>query len=447
MSGSPATRVAEISHLYAGIGSHDVGARPANAGSSPAVRVARRSCRRAEFVGLTQQLLAAGVDAIQLRDKRLDDRRLLQRGRLLRERTRQSNCLFIMNDRPDLAVLSAADGIHVGQEELSGQGRSFDRRSGFPDWRIDPHARAGSAGSTGRGDNYIGCGPTFPSHTKSFPDFAGLEFLGQVSQNIRLPAFAIGGINSTNLPQVLETGVTRVALQHAVVDAPDPSGRGASDPQVTRQREVGMPYEVENKYRIEDVPATAQALIALGTEFSPAIEQIDTYFKHPVRNFAQTDEALRLRRVADQNQITYKGPKIDRSTKTRVELELPLAAGADRFSQYQELLERLDFQPVSEVKKRRQIGHLEWEGLPSKSAWTRSRAWGILLNWKSSPIRKDWSGPKSCVTRLASELGLSAPERRSYLEMLLEKDAEGDSENSRFGVAFANGSSGYKERV
>jgi thiamine-phosphate pyrophosphorylase len=72
------------------------------------------------------------------------------------------------------------------------------------------------------GASYIGCGPTFPSGTKHFDDFAGPDFLRQVAAEIALPAFAIGGIKLENLPQVLATGFTRVAIGGAIADQEHP---------------------------------------------------------------------------------------------------------------------------------------------------------------------------------------------------------------------------------
>jgi thiamine-phosphate pyrophosphorylase len=73
------------------------------------------------------------------------------------------------------------------------------------------------------GANYIGAGPTFPSKTKSFDKFPGLELLRAIAAEIRLPTFAIGGINAGNLSEVLATGVTRVAISGAVVNSADPA--------------------------------------------------------------------------------------------------------------------------------------------------------------------------------------------------------------------------------
>src|SRR5437867_1547125 len=88
-----------------------------------------------------------------------------------------------------------------------------------------------------------------------------------------------------------------------------------------------MHYEVELKFWVDDQPALRRALLSLGAEAPSSQVQIDSYFEHPARSFAQTDEALRVRQVQSRCLITYKGPKIDAATKTRVELELELAPG------------------------------------------------------------------------------------------------------------------------
>lgn len=170
---------------------------------------------------LVESLVTAGVGAIQLRDKRLDDRRLLERAQVVRAATSGTPTLFIMNDRPDLALLSGADGVHVGQDELTVKDarRILGVRGliGVSTHSID-QARAAVLD----GANYIGVGPTFPSTTKSFAEYTGLELLRAVHDEIRLPAFAIGGITPQNLPQVLATGIERVAVSGAIATAADP---------------------------------------------------------------------------------------------------------------------------------------------------------------------------------------------------------------------------------
>ncbi len=174
-----------------------------------------------EFERTAQGLVEAGVDVLQLRDKRLTDRDLIDRARRLRRLTGGTVTLLIINDRPDLAVLAQADGVHVGQEELSVK----DARSiAGPDMLIgvSTHSIEQARQAVLDGANYLGVGPTFPSGTKQFDHFPGLELLRAVSAEIRLPAFAIGGISRENVGQVMSAGFRRVAVSGAITGADDP---------------------------------------------------------------------------------------------------------------------------------------------------------------------------------------------------------------------------------
>ncbi len=180
---------------------------------------ARRS--EEEFTRVARGLVAAGAGVIQLRDKQVDDRTLLARARRLRRLTQDSDTLFIMNDRPDLAVLADADGVHVGQEELPvAEARKIvgpDRLVGLSTHSLEQARAAVLAGA-----DYIGVGPTFPSQTKQFDAFPGLELVRAVADEIALPAFVIGGVTLENLPQVLAQGGRRVAVAGAIVQARQP---------------------------------------------------------------------------------------------------------------------------------------------------------------------------------------------------------------------------------
>ncbi|MEK6250044.1 MAG: thiamine phosphate synthase, partial [Planctomycetales bacterium] len=162
----------------------------------------------------------ANVGMIQLREKCLDDRMLLERAHDLREVT-SGQSLFIMNDRPDLAVLSRADGVHVGQTEMSvkdvRQIIGADRLIG-----VSTHSLVQAKRAVLDGANYIGVGPTFPSRTKVFDEFPGLDLLAEVAAEIRLPAFAIGGINLQNASEVLAVGFQRLAVGSAIASADNP---------------------------------------------------------------------------------------------------------------------------------------------------------------------------------------------------------------------------------
>ena len=176
-----------------------------------------------EFERLARALIDAGADVLQLRDKRPGDRELLARASLLRTLTRGTETLMVINDRPDLAALAQADGVHLGQEDVSVKDAC---------WIVGPEVLVGvSAHSIEQarqavldGANYIGVGPVFPSATKQFEHFPGVELLRQVASEIRLPAFAIGGICRKNVAEVLAVGFTRIAVGAAVTGADDPAG-------------------------------------------------------------------------------------------------------------------------------------------------------------------------------------------------------------------------------
>ena len=107
-----------------------------------------------------------------------------------------------------------------------------------------------------------------------------------------------------------------------------------------------MTYEVEQKFPVADMAALESKLESLGATIAEPHGEIDLYFAHPGRNFAETDEALRIRRKGASNYITYKGPKIDRTTKTRQEIELPLPPGDDAPEAWVGLLAALGFAAV-----------------------------------------------------------------------------------------------------
>ncbi len=176
-----------------------------------------------ELANLAEQLLIAGVDMLQLRDKQFDDRILLARAALLRKITHAHDKLLIINDRPDLAKLSGADGVHLGQDDLPvGKARQIVGPTALVGLSTHRIEQAGEAVLLGA--DYLGVGPTFPSQTKQFDKFPGLDFIVQVAEQIKLPAFTIGGINAGNVSRVVEAGASRVAVSGSVINAADPPG-------------------------------------------------------------------------------------------------------------------------------------------------------------------------------------------------------------------------------
>lgn len=165
--------------------------------------------------------LDAGVDLIQVREKTMCDRNLVAHGRRVRRWTIEAGALYIVNDRPDLAVLTEADGVHVGQEELSVRDA---RRIVGPGKLVgvSTHTIEQARQAVLDGADYIGVGPVFASQTKQFQSFAGLPFVQEAVNEIRLPAFAIGGITTENVSEVLAAGVNRIAVSGAICSADDP---------------------------------------------------------------------------------------------------------------------------------------------------------------------------------------------------------------------------------
>ena len=171
---------------------------------------------------LVEQLVRAGVDLIQLRDKTLTDRELVEAGKLIGSLTRESKTLWVMNDRADLCVSSGADGLHVGQDELSvHEARMILRPNQFIG--VSTHSLAQAKQAVTDGADYIGIGPVFKSQTKRFDSHVGVEIISSVISEVTLPAFAIGGIDASNVGDVVEAGCRRVAVSSAVCNADDPT--------------------------------------------------------------------------------------------------------------------------------------------------------------------------------------------------------------------------------
>jgi thiamine-phosphate pyrophosphorylase len=193
------------------------------------------------FDRLVSSLVEVGVHAIQLRGKGLADHKLLARTRLLVQACRDSKTLALVNDRPDIAVLSGADGVHVGQEDLSIK----DVRTIVGTQMLvgmSTHALDEARAAVLDGANYLGVGPVFRSPTKDFAELAGLELVREVAAEIRAPWFAIGGIGPENIQQVLASGASRVAVSSAVTRADDPAAAAAG---LLRRLECSQPPSLE----------------------------------------------------------------------------------------------------------------------------------------------------------------------------------------------------------
>jgi adenylate cyclase class 2 len=180
-------------------------------------------------------------------------------------------------------------------------------------------------------------------------------------------------------------------------------------------------YEVEMKFPVADVPALESKLQKLGGVISEPKTEIDVYFAHPARDFVQTDEALRIRRKGASNFITYKGPKIDAVTKTRHEIDLPLPSGEDVAAVWTSLLGSLGFSPAGEVRKSRRKAQVEWQGRNVEVSLDCIDRLGSFVELELLAPAEGVAAARECILLLAKALELASSERRSYLELVLNR--------------------------
>jgi adenylate cyclase class 2 len=181
-----------------------------------------------------------------------------------------------------------------------------------------------------------------------------------------------------------------------------------------------MKYEVEQKFPIPDIAVVQSRLATLGETISAARLEVDVYYARPARDFTQPDEALRIRRVGESNCMTNKGPKIDSTTKTRHEIELPLAPGDESGRRCGELLESLGFRPIGEVRKQRRKATVIWQDRQVSAVLDDVEGLGLFAELELLCEPAEVEASKACIASLAQRLELQASERRGYIEMLLE---------------------------
>jgi adenylate cyclase class 2 len=183
--------------------------------------------------------------------------------------------------------------------------------------------------------------------------------------------------------------------------------------------------EVEVKYAVDDFGPVDAALAARGIAVGPARRDADQYFNAPDRDFAQTDEAFRIRSIGPKNYVTYKGPKIDRETKTRLEIEVPLADGENVAADFARVLTHLGYRPVAVVRKTRRVGEFIRDGFEMQVTLDMVDGVGRYAELEVVAPEDRAEAAKAAVLAAAAELGLTRSERRSYLQLLLEKQEAG----------------------
>ena len=183
-----------------------------------------------------------------------------------------------------------------------------------------------------------------------------------------------------------------------------------------------MSFEVEQKFRTDGHDGVASRLEALGAVRGPTVDQEDAYLRHPSRDFAATNEALRLRRVGGSNAVTYKGPKRGGPTKTREEIEVPFEPGAEALDQLRRVFERLGFGAVAVVRKARTPYRLESDGRAVEVVLDVAEGLGTFVEVETiAGGEADLAEAQRVVLSVAGRLGLTEVEPRSYLRMALER--------------------------
>lgn len=185
-----------------------------------------------------------------------------------------------------------------------------------------------------------------------------------------------------------------------------------------------MTYEVEQKFPVSGFAAVQSAAATLGAEFGPAEHQADRYFNHPGRDFADTDEALRIRSVGDWNCVTYKGAKLDAITKTRQEIEIEFAAGSAAAGKFAALLTALGFRETAVVQKKRRTAHLTRGAFATEITLDDVQGVGQFVELEIVATAEQLDAARQELAALTASLRLTKSERRSYLEMLLAKQGE-----------------------
>jgi len=184
------------------------------------VLITESLCRR-DWFETAQATIDGGADCLQLREKNLTDRELLHRAKRLAAVCRERGVLFLVNDRPDIAALANADGVHLGQDDLSvAAARRILPASAIVG--VSTHTIEQVHEAIAQAPDYIAVGPMFPSSTKLQDHIAGPQTLAAARSLTGLPLAAIGGIDATNAAEVLSAAPCALCVSSAVLAHPDP---------------------------------------------------------------------------------------------------------------------------------------------------------------------------------------------------------------------------------
>jgi thiamine-phosphate pyrophosphorylase len=178
---------------------------------------------RPDLVAFVTACIAGGVDIVQLREKHLEAKPLLERAWLVRAVCGEAGVPFILNDRPDLALEVEADGVHVGQDDAP---VALARRILGPDAIIglsthDAVDLAGATGATAPDVSYISAGPVEATPTKPGRPGTGLDYLALATARAAVPVFVTGGVTPAKIPALAEAGARHFVVVRYLTEAGD----------------------------------------------------------------------------------------------------------------------------------------------------------------------------------------------------------------------------------
>ena len=182
-----------------------------------------------------------------------------------------------------------------------------------------------------------------------------------------------------------------------------------------------MLYEVEMKFQVGDVSSFLHLLAKFDVRLGDSVEEQDFFYQHPSRDFAKTDEGLRIRHRNGEYRITYKGPKIDSLTKTRQEIELPLHCSAETAREWDALLLALGFRQAGIVRKSRRSAKWHHGNRDFSITLDHLESLGDFVEIETTAADSDLDCARESLLQLAKMLDLSENIRTSYLEMVLER--------------------------
>jgi len=192
------------------------------------------------YAEIALRAIAGGADVIQLRDKACGPRELCRIGRVIREITRKTGTLFIVNDRLDVALSCSADGIHLGQDDMrAGTARQIAPPGliiGVSVGTLEEAIRAVQEGA-----DYLALSPVFSTTSKNDAGPGrGLEALREIRRNTSIPVIAIGGVNPGNVNDAIAAGADGIAVISAVVGSPDITAAARDLKEMIQKSKVNM---------------------------------------------------------------------------------------------------------------------------------------------------------------------------------------------------------------